>query len=274
MTKDKVVQVKQVPSLFVRENIKSNSGASFDFTTHPNSIRVYSPSKNQKGEWITGLTEEEEIRLGKILNKDLSVYSDYWKSLEIYLVNRTSLVTFNLSNPEQYIRYKCALANKFLAETKEQLKEPDYTKDNCFLYVYDPEGDAKRRSELQELRDECTSLIYATKGNKEKQMYLCAKLGMVVHTDYSSSFYYNMLTSHLNNLKKAEALTKFKDVLSTDNQTLFVEFTVNRQKNKAIKYQNEQWVFGNALIGKTDKLYDFFIKDEDMFMLLLEADAK
>jgi hypothetical protein len=83
-----------------------------------------------------------------------------------------------------------------------------------------------------------------------------------------------MLTSHLNNLKKTEALTKFKNVLSTDNQTLFVEFTVNRQKNKAIKYQNEQWVFGNTIIGKTDKLYDFFIKDEDMFMLLLEADTK
>lgn len=274
MTKDKVVQVKQIPSLFVRENIKTNAGASFDFTTHPNSIRVYSPQKNVRGEWITGLTEEEETKFGKILNKDLSVHSDYWKSLEIYLVNRTSLVTFNLSNPEQYIRYKCALANKFLAETKEQLKEPEYTKDNCFLYVYDPEGDAKRRSELQELRDECTSLIYATKGNKEKQMYLCAKLGMVVHTDYTSSFYYNMLTSHLANLSKTEALTKFKNVLSTDNQTLFVEFTVNKQKNRAIKYQNEQWVFGNTIIGKTDKLYDFFIKDEDMFMLLLEADTQ
>jgi len=137
-----------------------------------------------------------------------------------------------------------------------------------------PEGDAKRRSELQELKDECTSLIYATKGNKEKQMYICAKLGMVVHTDYTSSFYYNMLSSHLSNLSKVEALNKFKDVLSTDNQTLLVEFTVNKQKHKAIKYQNEQWVFGNTIIGKTDKLYKFFIDDEDMFMLLLEADEK
>ena len=59
-----------------------------------------------------------------------------------------------MNNIEQAIRYKCAIGNKFLAETKEQLNDPKYKVNDSFLYVYDPIGDVERENVLQEIKDE------------------------------------------------------------------------------------------------------------------------
>jgi len=269
----KIIQVKQKANLFARglRQVDERTGKLADFTTHPNSIRSYFPRKGQNGDWITGLTDKEAEDLGKRLKKDLTPSSDFWESLEIKLVNRTSEVTFNLDNPLQFIQYKCAIANKFLAENLEQLKEPDFYVNDSFLYVYDPEGETKRENSLRELKDECTALIFNMRTQKEKMFYILAKTGAVVNESWTPGILYKNLSLHLEGLKKQEQLEMYKEILTTDNEKLQVEYLVKKAFGKEITFLNGQWVFGgNSLGSNKDNVIQAFIKKPDLFVLLQE----
>lgn len=269
----KIIQVKQKPNQFAKSlnQTDAKTGKTVDFTTHPNSIRIFYPRRGQNGDWVTGLSEKETEEYGKKLKKDLTATSDFWESLEMRLVNKMSEVTFNLDNPLQYIQYKCALANKFLAENVEQLKEPDFYLNDSFLYVYDPEGDVKRENVLRELRDECTALIFNMRTQKEKMFYILAKTGAVVNETWTPGILYRNLSLYLEGLKKAEQLEKYKEILTSDNEALQVEYLVNKAFGKQVTFMNGQWVFGgNSLGSSKDKVIDTFIKKPDLFILLQE----
>ena len=268
--KNKVIEVKQKANLFAR-SLNNDK----DFTTHPSSFRRYSPRKNTNGEWVTGLTVEEAIEYGNKIKKDLSPNSDYWETIDILLVDGMKSITFNMNNIEQAIRYKCAIGNKFLAETKEQLNDPEYKVNDSFLYVYDPIGDVERENVLQEIKDETTSLIHAMKSQKEKMMCICAKLNIPFNDTYTAPLFYQMLSRHKSNLKKMEHLEKLRDVLQTPQDILHIEYEVNKNMGKAITMINTQWTFANKVIGNTKaKVLEFFLKNEDMFFLLIDESEK
>ena len=241
-----------------------------DSTTHPQSFVGKYPMRDKRtGEWITGLTEEEEVTLGKRLKKDLSVNSEFWESLYILLVDRTNKVVFNLDNPLDEIKYKCALANKYFAPTKEDLKEEPYHGMDCYLYIYDPEADLKRENDLRNLRDEASSLIFAMQHQKEKMLYCLAKTGKMTNSLWSEGVFLKGLRTHLDGLVKKEGLEHFIKILKTPNLTLQVEYDCERAKGSHIKYINGMYVFGALQFGsKWDSVIEHFQKNEEDFALL------
>jgi hypothetical protein len=223
--KNQLVEIRQRANSFTRQ-LKSDQ----DFTMHPKSFKMFSPRKNQiTDEWITGLTKEEEVKFGEKLRKDLSPTSDYWRDLSIMLVNGKTPITFNLNNTEQLIRYKCAVANDEIAESKDQLDDPEYKINDCFLYVYDPIGDVERESLLEVIKDEITALILRMRLQKEKSMLVCAKMNIPFNEEYTATQFYQMLKTKLKSLVKMEHLEKFKEVLESPMDSLHVEYLVNKE---------------------------------------------
>lgn len=262
--KKKLIEIRQQSNNFAKMlGIK-------DVTTHPQSFVGKFPMRDKRtGEWITGLTDEEIETLGKRLKKDLTVNSDFWETLYILLVDRNNKVAFNLDNPMEYIKYKCALANKYFAPTKEDLKEEPYHGMDCYLYVYDPEGDLKRENELRSLRDEASSLILAMQHQKEKMLYCLAKTGKMTNSLWSEGVLLRGLRTHLDGLAKKEGLEQFVKILKTPNMTLQVEYTCERAKGKEIKYVNGMYVFGALTFGsKWESVIEHFTKNEEDFALL------
>jgi len=265
---NKLVEIKQQANSFAKSWNKDK-----DITAHPNSFRFYTPKKNDAGEWVTGLSELEQEELGKKIKKDLSPLSNYWRDLNILLVNRMQPVTFNLSITEQYIQYKCALGNKFIAENKERLSDSDYKINDCFLYVFDPKGDVERENLMQEVKDEVTSMLYEMRSNKTKMLHFCAKLNISFNDNYSAGEFWKMLRGYLDKQKTLPHLQTFKELLSIPNEVLYVEYIVNKNMGtgKTIKKIDSQWVYSTKLLGDTKaKVINYFLKHEDMFALLIE----
>lgn len=271
-----IVFIKQTHSSFSRGVIKQTTDTGDVFALHPNSFRFYYPRKNRKGQWITGLTEDETKKYSDILGIDLNPYSSFWETYRMVLISGRTEITFNLNNPEEYIKYKCALANKYIAEKRDDLMEGIYHEEGCFLYVDDPEGDLRKENELAELKDEITSKIFLMKNQKEKMFLILSKTGKIVNESWNEGLLYKMLRSHVeecNNNK--EKLQHFLDILEIDNYTLQVEYNVNKaltsNKKQVIKIVNGQYIFGDKVLGSNKaKAIEYFMKNEDMFQLLLE----
>lgn len=270
-----IVYIKQSSNLFAK-GLKQHTDSGEQLTTHPNSFRFYFPRKNAKGEWITGLTKEEAEHYGKILGEDLSPYSSFWENFLIQLILRREDIFFNLKNPLDYIKYKCSLANRFIAPSKDDLKEGLYHEEQCILYVDNPEEDLRKENEIAELKDEITSKIFLMKAQKEKMFLILAKTGKIVNETWGESLLYKMLRSYVEELgSNKEKLSELLKILDTDNYTLQVEYTVNKaltfSKKQIIKITNNQYVFGDKILGtKKSKVIEYFMKDEGMFQLLME----
>lgn len=273
---NKVITIRQSLNSFAKAlNLKlENDAKDKELTTHPSSFRIYYPRKGRNGAWITGLTEEEQEKFGKILGKDLSGYSDYWESFQMILVNKNNEIVFNLNRPLEFITYKCALANKFVAPTKKDLiDDEDLYKDNCFLYVYDPEGEVRRENTLSELKDECTSKIFLMKNQKEKMFYVLAKTQSLVNETWSEAVLYKTLREYLGGLNTIEKLEKFKSILETDSHLLTVEYIVNKELTNptVVKYEKGQYIFGDKILGSSKaKAVEAFLKNDSLFSLLME----
>jgi len=150
-----------------------------------------------------------------------------------------------------------------------------YKINDTFLYVYDPIAEIEKENLLQEVKDETTSLIYNMRTQKEKMMLICAKLNLSFNEEYSAGMFYKILKAYQESLKKPEHFQKLKEVLTTPNDILHVEYTVTKQleHNKSIKVVNGQWVFNNKVVGSTkSEIIKYFLKHEDMFMLLIDTE--
>lgn len=266
--KKKVIEIRQSANKFAKMLGQK------DFTTHPESYVGKYPKRNTNGDWITGLSEDEAETYGKRLKKDLSINSEFWEDLYILLVNRTNKVLFNMDNPLDAVKFKCAIANKYIAPTLEDLKEEDYHKSDCYLYVYDEVGDFERESTLRELRQEAITLIFTMKNQKEKMLYILAKTGSMTNSEWTSGILHKGLSNHLEKITKKEQLTSFIELLKSDNLTLSIEYYVNKAKGKEIKIKDGIFYFGNITFGsRWDDVVKHFKKNEQDFELLVSEFA-
>src|SRR5574339_342379 len=68
------------------------------------------PYFDKTGAVRTGLTKEDEKRLGEELGYDLASHSKFWHTYRIIMSNGER--AFNLDNPEHELAYKFMLAHK------------------------------------------------------------------------------------------------------------------------------------------------------------------
>lgn len=99
---------------------------------------------NQAGVLVTGLTSEQEERLGKILKRDLSIYSDFWNDYGIVMTERDLIL--DTDNPEDEVRY--ALLSHHFAVKKSKTDKNPYAK----YEIYNESEEARTVVSLAEVK--------------------------------------------------------------------------------------------------------------------------
>ena len=111
-----------------------------------NAIRYFTVPKLSSGMYVNVLTDKEKEFLEEVMGLEyntLSIYKkvdNYWENNMVRLTKQDNV--FDLSDPEQYIKYKILLANKnFIAPSLEALT--DYPK-ATYQFVIIAEGEETR----------------------------------------------------------------------------------------------------------------------------------
>lgn len=126
----KIVKVKPIKretwSGFIRfRNAKDHIAAYYDTT----------------GTLVTGLSKEDEERLGKVLKRDLSPVSSFWHDYSIIMTDREK--DFNLDNPEHELAYKLMLAHQRVANSEAER----YLFPHAEYIIVNEEAEAKVKNE-------------------------------------------------------------------------------------------------------------------------------
>ncbi len=128
------------------------------FQDTQDTIQVLFDSK--EGGLATGLTKEDEQRLGAALGVDLSnkMNNEYWQDFNIKLKDQT--MVFDLSNPMHELQLKVLQASKFVANSQRELDNGKFPFAKYIIY-----------DEQQELEKEATEVA-----NKAKAVDIFNKL--------------------------------------------------------------------------------------------------
>lgn len=117
-----------------------------------NSVRIFTvPILESNGKYVNVLTNDEKIFLEEMMGlpfNALSIYkkeNNYWDNFTVRLTKNETLL--DLSDPNDYIKYKVLLANKdYIAGSLEQLQD---TPKATYQYVIVSEADESKQSKLK-----------------------------------------------------------------------------------------------------------------------------
>lgn len=86
---------------------------------YPGVSKYISPVLDKYGSIKTGLTKDDEVRLGSILNVDLARNSSYWHDFTIRVSNKGTIL--DLDNPLDEVKYLVAKSNPEVANSKDEI---------------------------------------------------------------------------------------------------------------------------------------------------------
>lgn len=269
----KIIEIKQIANLDGRLINATNIEGIGEFTVFPYSIRSYVARKNPDGTYITGLEKDKEARekYERILGVDLSPTSDFWSTFRVYFTMEDGKLFWNLDKPTDFLQFKMSLANKFLALDKETLKDDgDFLKTGGVYYVFDEEATQKRSSQLAELKDEISSLLYKDRQNQERLLYLVSGLGKFVLSGMSKESLYNILSEEKEKRTKLSTLENLRDHLKKSNEELQAMYYVREAIPKGlIRFDSTANVYKYELAGVNvgatqDKIKDYFANPKNV----------
>lgn len=90
------------------------------------------PMFDKTGTIITGLTIEDQERLGKLLQKDLSPASKFWWEYRVLMTDKPR--EFNKDNPEHELAIKFLMADKRVANSQDELDKGEYPYASYVIY--------------------------------------------------------------------------------------------------------------------------------------------
>ncbi|GAB3975851.1 hypothetical protein GCM10028806_34330 [Spirosoma terrae] len=245
-----------------------------DLAVHPSARQsVFARKERDQRTFVTGLNEnapsvqsiaDPKTRAKKIkeiqdlkkdleakLGVDLGPHSDYWLEFEIDLVEVGGHdLTWDLDLPLDKLKYTVALAGRFVADSYEQLSEPEYL--NTFLYVHNSVQHTSRKVEIQELMDEVAGKISLIKNSREKLFYICSGLALPVNQHMDRESLYMQLINYRSKLKSIEEWSHLKDEIEKDNTTLQIQYVVDTAMRRH-KFGKEagQWTYKGTPLGGT-----------------------
>lgn len=218
--------------------------------------RQYVIGKDTDGTYLTGLTKDQEKRLGKILGQDLSnTNKEFWDNYEMKFYMPQLSMNIDEKSPSGEIFISVAKANKLLAEDEEQLLSDMELKRNTIFYIHDKEKIEKRQFKFIELKDEVSQLVYNMRNDADKMLYVLFKLGKTVSHRLPTGSLYNMLSGHKEKINKFEPMNDFKQLLTTSNIELQAFFyTKLGLKNSVIVFDIDlnQYRFQSRPLGVTE----------------------
>lgn len=118
--------------------------SAFKGPRYPKSREVLTVFTNSTGKLITGLSKEDEERLGKELDADLRVTSSYWDDFKIVMSDRD--LVLDLSYPEDELKYLVLRSHFLIKQNKNQINP--YAK----YEIYDELEEAKTINTVSETK--------------------------------------------------------------------------------------------------------------------------
>lgn len=231
----------------------------------PMAGRVYTVQQKQNGEWVTGLSKEQETRLSTKLGKDLSSHSDFWSDYTMKFSMPTLTMFKDEKTPEGELFITVAKANKYLANDEDELLSDMELKNNTSYYIHDTKELEKKKSKLNEIKIEVGALIHEMRNNKDKMLFILHKLGKFVTETLREEALFNSLAAEIEKLKKFEQFERFRSVLKTPNVELQAYyFTKMGLKYNIIlmDYEIGQHKFQEKTVGKTESDVVKFFTDK------------
>lgn len=122
-----IVKVKQIK--------KTQQWSGYEGAIYKNCKHSISPFYNQYSQIITGLDEDDEKRLGEILDRDLRSTSPFWHDFRVIMTEKDLIL--NTDKPEDELKYKLLKAHYSVANSENDLNP------RAIFVIYNEEEEAK-----------------------------------------------------------------------------------------------------------------------------------
>lgn len=113
------------------------------FIRYKNTKDYIVPIFDSMGSIMTGLTKEDEERIGSALNKDLKPSSPFWYEYNIIMMDKERV--FNTDNPEHELAYKVLLAHKRVANSETERAQGKWPAADYIIYNEETEALVKNK---------------------------------------------------------------------------------------------------------------------------------
>lgn len=201
---------------------------------------------NKHGEMVTGLTKEDEVRLGEALNKDLRSTSPFWYDYRVILTGAD--LVLDLSKPEDELKFKVLSSHPEVAKSVND-KNP-----SARFVIYDEEQVAIGKSTKAEIKTKAFKLFSELTDNQKKDI-LKLYPGMQKASKESAS----VVTAKLFDLMESDP-NKFITLVTDKNKEtkIFIQDLLNahilKKNGSAYKYGDD--ILGHNLEATVDYLSD------------------
>lgn len=166
------------------------------------------PPRLRKDKMKNILTKEEKDGLEYLMERDLSIYGDFWKGYRKggmfpIALGKDDLV-LDLSVPEDYIKYKVLLNTNLVANSPDQLKNEFRA---SYKYVMVQENETSRLEE-ETVSDKATAFAFYSEivNSSDALRYVLRKLGKHTHATQGKGFLRG-------EVGKAIDIPKYRDVI-------------------------------------------------------------
>lgn len=234
-----------------------------EFTMEPLASRSYRVKRGTNKRFVTGLSAEQEQRLGKVIGEDLSDLSDFWsKTFRMKFDLSTGSMALDTEDPYSEIFISAAKANKLLADDKDSLLDDVLLKRETIFYINNQEEQEKKKVSLLELKDEISSLIFKYKNNRDRLFWTLHKIGEFVTKQFKEESLYRMISAYRDKLSTREKLENFRDILKLSSVELQAGYYVKEGMSKgiiSIDGETNHFKYLDKIVGKrTQEIVEFF----------------
>lgn len=229
------------------------------FMRFKNTKDSLSPMHDYTGTIVTGLTKEEQDRLGVVLQKDLSPASTFWYEYRVIMIDKDKVL--NLENPEHELAYLFLKGDKRVANSQEEYDKGEFP--YARYVIYDEEKAAVEKNKEFTVKRKAT-----TEFNKLSidQMIDILKLypGYINLTSVKP----DVVESTLFELLEKDP-AKFLN-LSGDKKLDMKVFLKNLVNEKILRKNRTAFYYGEDILGHDEESAITFLEDPKHQSLKIE----
>lgn len=172
-----------------------------------------SPPRLDKGRMQNILTNDEKDGLEYLMNRDLSIYGDFWKSYRKGGMFPIALskddVSLNLMVPEDYITWKVLCNTQLVANSTEQLKN-EYRASYKYVMVQENEG---AKVEEDRINDKADAFAFYSEmaSSPDALRYILRANGKHTHSGQELSFLRKEVGKLIEHAPAREVILKLKE---------------------------------------------------------------
>lgn len=239
--------------VIIKQVADSNSAAmgleNYNRSRFPGTTEAMQVAQYPDGRFITGLTEELEVSLGKMLNEDLSKTSKFWERFVMSLSSDQDK-TLLAERPYDVLQYHALIANGYVAPSKEEASHPQYLSAKYYCHIDEVEED--KTISNRKLIDKAKAALFSIEQNKDLLYLIGTYLeGARFKKNMKADTLYGMLSDYIEDKKNTDNPEIFLKAFNTPVEDLQFKVTVETAiRKKIIKFKEGQYYRGGVNLGR------------------------